>query len=135
MAADTIDATLEEIGEWASGRSVTPNLDEIGFMLELSRDHLGHSSAADFRPGEFNELLLGVYPAEVTFSSEQDAADIVDAARQLVAFLADAKGFRDEQVREFAAELDEIEPVLTAAIVEGLDESSGLLSMLEQLGV
>ncbi|MET0235355.1 MAG: hypothetical protein ABW224_11995 [Kibdelosporangium sp.] len=141
MAADAIDVTLKEIDEWAGRTGVGTDERELRLLLELSRDHLAHKQPGAFALGDFDELLLGVIPANVVLESPAHARDIIRAAATLLAFLGDTDRLPPKQIEALDAELDDAGAEFVEASMspeeaaELLEPDDSLVTMLEQLGL
>ena len=142
MAVDAIDATLNEIEEWAGRAGVGIDERDLRLLLELSRDHLAHKQPGAFEAGDFDELLLEVIPKSVTLESPAHARDMIRAAATLLAFLGDTDRLPDNHLAALDAELDEVGAEFLMAVMSPEEaaellepEDDGLLTMLEQLGL
>src|SRR5580698_11190147 len=94
VARDPVNATLQAFTRWARDAplklSGDPDADaeELRLLLGLLRDHIGVDDPADLALGDFSELLLLVYPRNVTALDDGETANTVPALRDLLAFLA-----------------------------------------------
>jgi hypothetical protein len=121
---DLVDATLKSFTRWA--RDASPKLsgdpeadaEELRLLLGLLRDHLGVDDPADLGPGDLRELLLGVYPRQVTVLDAEDTADAVPALRDLLAFLADVGAVKAKTGERLARELDDVAPQFAGAVMD-----------------
>jgi hypothetical protein len=142
MAVDAIDATLNEIGEWAGRAGVGIDERDLRMLLELSRDHLAHKQPGAFVAGDFDELLLEVIPKHVALESPAHARDVIRAAATLLAFLDDTDRLPHNHIEALDAELDEVGAEFLMAVMSPEEaaellepEDDGLVTMLEQLGL
>jgi hypothetical protein len=124
MARDPVDVTLAKFTRWAgktTGKlSGDPDVDarELRLVLDLLRNHLGIDDPADLRSGDLDEVLLSVYPREVTVLDREDAEDTIPAMWDFLAFLADTKAVTGKAAASLERELDEAAPQFVDAVMD-----------------
>jgi hypothetical protein len=124
MAKDPMDAISAEFSRWAAAPdrelSGEPAADaaEADLLLGLLRDHLGLGDPARLKPGDLEELLLDVYPRQVTVFDAADIGDTIPAVRDLLAFLAGTGRLTGEAARKLGRELDEVAPRFAGAVMD-----------------
>ena len=124
VPSDRVDATLKGFTRWA--RDASPKLSgdpdadaqELRLLLGMLRDHVGVDDPADLGAGDLRELLLRVYPRQVTVLDAEDTADTVPALRDLLTFLADTGAVAAKAAKQLARELDEVAPRFASAIMD-----------------
>ena len=124
MAKDPVDATLARFSRWA-GKTTRKlsgdpgvNVAELRLLLDLMRNHLRVDDPADLGMGDIEELLLSVYPREVTVLNREEAEDTVPAMRDLLAFLAETGAVPGKAVKLLEDELDEVAPRFADAVMD-----------------
>jgi hypothetical protein len=124
VASDRVDSTLDGFTRWAreapqklSG-DLEADTEELRLVLGLLRDHLGVADPADLTPANLRELLLAVYPRQVTVLNEEDVADTVPALRDLLAFFADTGAVAPEHAEQLGRELDDVAPRFADAVMD-----------------
>lgn len=124
MARNPVDATLKAFTRWAKNTTQVLSGDlhadvrELRLVLDLLRNHLGIEDPAALRPGDLGELLLRLYPREVTVLDAEGTADTVPAVRDLLAFLADTDAVTSKAAERLARELGEVAPQFTSAVMD-----------------
>ena len=124
VPSDRVDATLKGFTRWVRGASPKlsgdPDADarELRLLLGMLRDHVGVDDPADLGPGDLRELLLRVYPRQVTVLDAEDTADTVPALRDLLTFLADTGAVTAKAAKQMARELDEAAPQFASAVMD-----------------
>jgi hypothetical protein len=124
VPGDRVSATVKGFTRWA--RDAAPKLsgdadadaEELRLLLGMLRDHVGVEDPADLGPGDLRELLLRVYPRNVTVLDAEDTADTVPALRDLLTFLADTGAVTAKAAERLAHELDEVAPQFTTAVMD-----------------
>ena len=124
VPSDRVDATLKGFTRWA--RDASPKLSgdpdadaqELRLLLGMLRDHVGVDDPADLGAGDLRELLLRVYPRQVTVLDAEDTADTVPALRDLLTFLADTGAVAAKAAKQLARELDEVAPRFASAVMD-----------------
>jgi hypothetical protein len=143
VPSDRVEATLTDFARWA--RDASPRLSgdpgadaqELRLLLGMLRDHVGVGDPADLGPGDLRELLLRVYPREVTALDAKDSADTVPALRDLLTFLSGTGAVAAKTAKRLARELDEVAPQFESAAMDDenlfgdLREGGGDLDDLE----
>jgi hypothetical protein len=124
VASDRVDATLKGFTRWV--RDASPKLSgdpdadakELLLILGLLRDHVGVDDPADLGPGDVRELLLRVYPRQVTVLDAEDTAGTVPALRDLLTFLADTGALTAKAGERLERELDEVAPQFAGVVMD-----------------
>jgi hypothetical protein len=96
--------------------------DELRILLDLMRDYLGIERPADLGKGDIEELLLRIYPREVTVLDGADAEDTIPAIRDFLAYLAERGEMPEGTARTLERELDRIAPRFTEAVTDASDD-------------
>jgi hypothetical protein len=123
VASDRVEATLRGFTRWAREAPQKLNGDpdadaeELRLLLGLLRDHIGVDDPADLALGDLSELLLLVYPRNVTALDDGETANTVPALRDLLAFLAGDGALAPTAAKRLGRELDEVAPRFADAVV------------------
>jgi hypothetical protein len=131
---DSVEAVLEELRGWAeqaeqAGRRLSGDADEARLLLDLLHDHMG-IGLADLAKGDLDELLLEVYPREVTVLETDDVDRVIPTVRGLLAFCRDTGRLSKAKAARLEAELEGIEPRFADAVMD--PDNWGLARSLTQ---
>jgi hypothetical protein len=123
MAGNAFDETLAGFRRWAEtterrlAGDPADDIAELITVFDLMPDYLGIAAPSELTPGNFNELLLSVYPRKITVLDREDTAFTIPAMRDLTAYLADAGTITPAAAQALARELDKIEPDFADAVM------------------
>jgi hypothetical protein len=124
MAKDPFDTALAGFRRWTKTTrqklSGDPgaDADELKPLLDLMRDYLGIERPADLGLGDLEELLLRVYPRQITVLDRADTEDTIPAVRDFLAYLAESGGMTEGATRKLERELDRIAPRFADAVMD-----------------
>jgi hypothetical protein len=108
---------VDELHTWAKHNKLAGNVEDAELLLELLLEHVV-ADPDGLVPGDFDELLLEVYPGMVTVLAPTELGEVIPSARDLLAFLAAAGRVPSELVDQLRREIDTVEPDFADAVME-----------------
>lgn len=120
MASNELDAVLAELTAWAGNRTEPPGIDvdEAENLLHLLQDYVGVDDPSDIGPADLHELLLEVYPHNVTVLERDDAAEVLPTMRGLLDFLSDTGRIASGAAAGLRRAVEGIEPEFLDAVMD-----------------
>ncbi len=114
-----IESLVDDFAAWA--RTHAPDVDpaDVDLLLRVRADHLGAPDPTRWRTGQLRELLLEVYPRQISVDPRA-AGEIHAAAAALLRYLAETGrlGHESASVEKLCQELEEIGPQLADALAD-----------------
>src|SRR6266567_752691 len=92
--------------------------DELKTLLDLMGNYLGLERPADLGPGDLEELMLRVYPRQITVLDRAATEDTIPAVRDFLAYLAETGEMAEGAARKLESELDRIAPRFADAVMD-----------------
>jgi len=120
VADDWVDDITEDLDRWADKAAGDVDVHGIRLLLDLARREPGLDGPGDLTPERLRRLMLQTFPEQVV-AEVADVPSILDTARAMVDFLADA-GRLAADAEALRRELTALEPRLTEAIAR-IDEA------------
>ena len=124
MTKDPFDAALDGFEQWtdATERKLSADpetaVGEVETLLDLMRTYLDVEGPAELGPGDLRELLLQIYPRNITAFDADDTEDTIPAVRDFLAYLAERGEIPQSTARALERELDEVAPRFTKAMMD-----------------
>ena len=124
MAKDPFEAALTGFEQWTTTTkrklSTDPDVavDEMETLLDLMRGYLEIDGPAELGEGDLDELLLRIYPRQVTVFDPEDTEATIPAIRDFLAYLTEQGEMPDGMARALERELDQIAPRFTDVVMD-----------------
>ncbi|SRR6266566_4370475 len=99
--------------------------DELKTLLDLMGNYLGLERPADLGPGDLEELMLRVYPRQITVLDRAATEDTIPAVRDFLAYLAESGEMPESTARKLERDLDRIAPRFADAVMDPADGMFG----------
>lgn len=139
VAREEITAIVKALEAWAASRTSPPEFTVGAAETQLTflRDHVGVDDFAILTPEDLYELLLEVYPREMSVDELGGALDVVPTLREVLTFLSETERIQPSALPNLRRTVDVIEPIFLGEMgePEELDTPQALVQAMIADGV